>query len=388
MRLSLASLLALALSTSAAACGSTSDNGLNGPVDDAGDAGETGPTLAELPAKVATAQCAALTACVGPLVDLFLGGSDCEARVKKQIDNSDISQWQAALDAGKATYHPSKAQACIDTFANGGCAALSSRDPDACVAAFDGTVTLGGACTYSFECTGLAFCKADATCPGVCSARLTVGQTCKVDDDCQDGLSCDKDSKLCTQRGGLNEVCKGPTAPDCATGLMCYGSDDQKSPPVAGTCKAVSTVFAGAEGASCSFDGKSGPLCATGLMCAFQSADQAGLHASCVKPVASGAACKASIPSMCPKGEYCDAPKYSGSGPLTLDGHCVALPTDGQACAQALAATDACAPDTVCDSAGTCHAIAANGAACTFDDACWSASCQSGKCQAHTACTP
>ena len=378
------SLLALApLAVSVlAGCGGSTGDGLTQP---GGGATPTGPALADLPAMLAAADCAAAKACYGAAFDLLLGGQDCVDRFTKIIENSDFGRLQGEVDAGKVVYHPENAQGCLDAYTNGGCAVLSSHEVDACLATLDGTVALGGACTYGYECQGKAFCKADTTCPGVCSTRLTAGQACKVDDDCQDGLACPAKTHVCTPPATLGQACKGTTAPDCQAGLFCYGNDDQKG--TAGTCKTYADTFAGKANDACSLDGKSGPLCGAGLSCAFQSVDAQGLHASCVAPVASGAACQAAIPSMCPSGEYCNVPPLGSGGGVKLDGTCTKLPADGEACAKALAAIQTCAPGAVCDAGGTCRAIQANGGTCAADDQCWSASCQSGACAAHSACT-
>lgn len=369
--------LVLGLAAFVAGCGGSTEEGTPE------GAGPTGPALSELPAKVASAQCAAAEACFGPLFAVFLNGEDCATRVRQQIENGGFTAWQPAIDAGKASYHPERVQACLDSFTNGGCEALGSRESDPCIAAFDGTVAAGGACTYSFECAGKTFCKADATCPGVCAPRLAAGEACKVDDDCSEGLGCPAATKVCTKAGAAGDTCKGESAPDCEPGLLCYGNDDQQKR--AGVCRAFAQVFTGEEGAACSFDGSDGLLCATGLSCAFEKVDAKGLHARCVKPVAAGEACHPGIPGMCPLDAYCDVPP-SGMGAPKLDGTCTSLPGDGEPCAKAVTAISTCAPGNVCEG-GTCRTVVANGAGCASDAQCWSGSCQSGKCAPRTACS-
>lgn len=373
---SFAGLVVATLASSLAACGGSSDSG---------SSGATGPAIDEIAALVTKAQCTAAANCFGALFDVFLQGESCEARIARQVANGEISKLPDALAAGTITYAPEKVQACLDKLSGASCSDMLTRDPAECLAALDGTVALGGACTYTFECKGAAFCKADATCPGTCAERLPAGQACKVDDDCASGLGCAKDTKTCTKPAAQGAACKGGSAPECLQGLICWGDDASKSRT--GVCYAQSELFTAGELGACAITGATPLLCETGLACAIQAfAADGSLQTGCVKTVQASAACNGAFPSMCPPGQYCNVPQPASKND-TLSGSCVPLPTDGQTCAKALAVDGACAAEHVCD-AGTCKKIADNGGACTTNDDCAGGSCQSGKCGVHTACTP
>ncbi len=364
--------MALGASFAFVACGgsSTSDIGNGGSGGSSGSGGASGIALADVPAKLASTYCDLYAKCFGPVWSLFLPGEDCVTRTQKSIEDGSFSELQGEIDAGKVVYHADKAQGCLDALAARSCDQLLQRDTPACDATVEGTVDTGGDCTIDADCKGQAYCKAGATCPGKCAPLASAGTDCQSDEQCQDGLSCDNNTKKCVKPAAKGQACQGGSEPDCAPPLICLGNNNSKGQT--GTCMDPNAVFVSKAGQSC--DIVNLKWCENGDPCVVQSVGAGGtLVASCGQKVAAGAACKAAVPDQCPSGQYCNLQ------PQSVDGTCTPLPTAGQPCAGS--GSDQCGPYLRCDPASsTCKPLQRLGEACTDDMFCYSGHCASGGC--------
>jgi hypothetical protein len=341
--------------------------------------GDASVPLADLPPKLAEGMCAAFRNCYGPVFDLFLNGADCVAVTEQRIRNGTFPMLQGKIDEGKLVYHDNKAQACLDELAARTCAQMLDRDSPACLAALDGTVAIGGDCTLDEECQGKALCRsASGTCPGQCAALLVAGQACSEDGDCQDGLQCSKETRLCVQPAGAGQACEYG-APPCGPGLLCLGQDDTNQTP--GTCKTPADALSAPAGGAC--DPASGLLCQSGSSCVAESLDLLGasINWQCVTTGSypPGGDCKPGFPDACAVGNHCQ----TGSGSAALSGICTTIPAAGEACGSGMSQ---CQPSAVCVS-GICQNQVANGVSCTGDAMCYSEYCgPSGGCEARLPC--
>jgi len=383
--------LALIASVSLVACddgggGGDDDGGTTGadgavvPGADGGiDAGPTGLPIEELPGETARVICDTVFGCLGALGEAFGTLETCNAGFEGALTNAQLEQWRAAIERGTVTYDGVAAEACIEQSGMSGCDILLVPQPDVCAGMFSGTVALGGACSIGEECMGEAYC-ASADCPGaagVCTARSEGGGDCEDNTQCQTGLACDGGTCVipeptaglaCTEQGecALDEICVG--AMDGATGI----------------CEDRASLETAALGEPCELLGDDMVLCTPGGHCAITGfMFPMSVEQECLAEVASGAACNAALPDMCPDGEYC-----AGTDPMGLDfdGTCEALPGDGEPCADALLG-EACAAGVNCVM-GTCRQPQANGASCDVDAQCFSANCEGGTCAAPMLCAP
>jgi len=335
--------------------------------------------LSELPPKYARALCTAYQNCFGPVFDLFLNGTDCLAVTEQRIRNGTFPLLQAHVDQGKMAYDGSKAEACLASIASRTCAQMLERDSEACLAALDGKVELGGACTLDEDCKGKALCKsASGTCPGQCVPLLVAGQACGDDSDCQDGLQCSSDTRLCVAPSASGQACEYGSPP-CGPGLLCLGKDDDKREP--GKCRAAAEALTTPSGSAC--DAQNGQLCVSGASCVAQSFTllTSTIDWLCVPTgsYAAGGDCKPGFPDACARGYYCK----TGTGLAALSGTCTAIPAAGGACAGGLSS---CQPGAACVS-GTCQNLAPNGVSCTGDAMCYSENCgDSGGCEPKLPC--
>lgn len=381
----MAGLLALGLgsacggSSSGMPGGGTPDGG--GPMPDAEslvpDAAGSIP-LTELPPQLARSLCLAFETCYGPLFDLFLNGTDCVSITEQRIRNGTFPLLAGGIDQGKLVYDGTKAQACLDSVAARSCAQMVQRDSPECLAALDGTVPLGGSCVLDEECVGKALCKSTSgACPGQCAPLLVAGQACTKDGDCQDGLVCSPETKLCVLPAGEGQACEYG-APPCGPGLLCLGKDDDQQ--ASGTCITPATALAGVEGGPC--EPTQGQLCQSGLACVALDISllPATITWQCLRvgSYVAGGDCKPGFPDACATGNYCKTDKVL----RPLDGTCTPVPVAGEPCGTG----SQCQPGAACV-AGVCQNLVANGVSCTGDAMCLSEYCGvSGGCEARLPC--
>jgi hypothetical protein len=348
------------------ACGGDSDSGIE----------DASVPIKDVPKLYAGAACKAFGACFGPVFEIFLGGESCESSYETAISD-ELPRIEQSIAAGKVVYDGKKVKACIAAIEARGCS--MEGEPPECTAALDGTVEVDGDCELNAECKGGdTYCKVGAACPGKCAKKELAGADCGSDDDCAAGLQCSKATQKCFVPAAESAACEGGgSAPDCAPGFFCIGSDDDAKKP--GACKTFADAFSGKSGDPCFFDGK--PACTSDLRCIVESVDPVAgkIVTACGQPFASGAACKIAIPDGCPTGEYCKAE------PDKFDGTCTARPKAGEPCGKMID-DDVCAADTRCEN-GTCRARQHLGGSCSEDDVCYSDNCSKGACVPGGGCS-
>lgn len=334
-----------------------------------GAGGSTELKLEDVPKAVAEAMCTGVSSCAGPMFQTYLAGSDCVELYTNYVFEGSLAATIEAVEKGTIVYHADKADACISGFGAVACD-QTKRAPEVCEEALQGTIAVGGDCTLDAECVGTAYCKVDATCPGKCSPREASGAACSDNDDCQDGFGC-LDGK-CGKPVADGQPC-GKDVGTCAQWSICAGELGATT----GTCTATKSLFVGKENDACHLT--KGPWCGDGLSCIIDSVSQAGPTMKCVKPAASGAACKIGLPTQCPPANYCAETDISKGD---FEGTCKASPVDNEPCDE----TATCTGQRVCVS-GVCKSLKSTGAACASAFECYSANCDKGKCAAGNACS-
>jgi hypothetical protein len=330
--------------------------------------------LADVPAELAGAACQALQGCYGDLYELVLPGEDCEARVREQLSEA-VTALEDAIDAGTARYRGERMRDCLSQLRRADCNLDAAFASQACLAALDGTVELGGDCQSSLECEGDAFCRNTGVCPGQCVATKAAGTVCDDDNECQPGLACSPEQG-CYAPPREGAACGGSAPENCADGAFCVGDSDVTS----GECRAPEEIFTAESGDPCSI--ADGRLCAPDLSCTILGVQGTTVEAECAPRVAAGAACTLAVPDQCPVDQYCEVTNRA-----TFSGACKAKPTAGQPCAPGPFddSPPQCAPNLRCDG-GTCRARQPLGAACESDEACRSENCARGRCALEGSC--
>lgn len=345
------------------------------------DGGSSGPTLDALPPLLAEELCDAYLRCLGPATPKGLSQDACVATNTASIDDGSFQYVQGAVDAGRVRYNGASARACLDALSTSACTAIGSGDlPAVCDSAIIGTIAIGDPCAIDEECEGDAFCMMGTTCPGTCTALRAAAETCKDDDECADGLSCSATGR-CTTKATAGTVCGGANGPECALGLICAGED--KDMGVSGECTAISEVFVGDVGDTCSLT--DGTFCKEGVSCAATITGSGATTMvvwACEAELAANADCKLAIPDQCPADQFCDV-NPEGTVP-TFAGTCTNLPRAGQECS---AWQKVCADGTVCDKDGICQPINRIGGACNDESQCASATCNGTTCVAPELCS-
>jgi hypothetical protein len=357
MQLARFAYLAVAIALLGAACSNDEDKG------------PQGPTLEELSPEITEAVCGEFEACVGSkLVDVALGGFECDENLLAQLQDDGFAQLEAAVEAKRVKYNAGKVGECIEGIGKLGCGVTTQRlvDIAGCDQVFVGTVDVGDDCDVDEACTGDAYCKREDSCPGTCTERGGKDDECTEDDACKSGLTCGADK--CVAPGDEGDACGTASSGACDFGLLCSGADQATSKP--GTCKKLADVFAGAAGEACSLEKTD--FCDPGLSCIVKI-ENLQPKASCAKQVDAGADCNFGVPSQCPKGEYCDIAMGK------IAGKCEQLPGEGDACL-ALAGSLQCAPGLTCGSDSKCRTLGRIGDACGDDTDCASSLCEDDKC--------
>jgi hypothetical protein len=338
------------------------------------DSGGTGIPLEELPAKYAEAACAAYDSCIGDLLGIFRPGEDCVKNAKIQFEE-ELANLSELVDKGRVKYHGTRAQACLDEVAAGGCSLLIERAPASCEEALVGTLAEGEDCELDEECAGEQYCKVAAACPGKCASLEQAGAPCSGNGDCISGLTCGETGR-CVAAAKSGEACK-QGEPDCVPGYICLGDDAAQKTP--GTCIALDRAFAGKSGDDCSLAEQ---WCGGDLVCEIKSITP--VSGDCVAKVGTGDACRAAFPDQCPDDEYC---VLDTTTPLDLfDGLCTSKPEAGEPCGKGLGGNpEICAPYARCDD-GVCREIAHLGEECSQNATCYSDHCVGGACVASNSC--
>lgn len=191
--------------------------------------------------------------------------------------------------------------------------------------------TKASACATAIQSTACSLIGfgPPGTCAGFATPKVSVGQDCYDDIECQSG-SCDNSATCpgkCQAVGALNGACP------CGAGLYC----DTTGAPI---CKALKTSGA------CGADDE----CTPGYLC------RGATTRSCVAAVGLGVACTPGSANACASGYYCDGSK------------CAAVPKLGQACIAVSPGAYAAGIMIGCyctSSSPTCTAFKARSGSCT-----------------------
>jgi hypothetical protein len=326
--------------------------------------------LSDYPRAFVAATCARLRTCSAAAFDISFAGFDCVEVLGPSFDDTIAEQFLDALDRGTLTYDPRLARACIEAARSVSCdAPLLTFDLGECYDAFSPPEDVTD-CHFDLECGRNRYCDTRAGCPGTCVPRDEVGQPCLDDATCGYGLSCrgpDAASQVCVPLAEAGDACGGE-AGVCAADHFCLGLRPLRGE--VGRCVPVEEAFSAREGEACNLF--EGPYCALGLSCG-RTAIETGI---CTRhPVASGGACSAGIPDMCPAGEYC-----LPSGVGVPEGTCVPLPREGEGCVFDIAVVRCAAGHRCVDE--VCRVVGRLGDACASGDECVSRYCAGGVCTA------
>jgi len=307
----------------------------------------------------------------------------CVSLVEKEFADQSIPGLQAAIAAGTATYDGAKLRTCLDVYPGLACDYANVDVLDAtCANIWGGTVAVGGACNSSLECassTATSLCKSSAsTCPGVCTARVGVGQPCPSTDDCLETLKCDTTDHLCKVPLKTGDACgdSNPNGGVCGGITRCVEVSSGQY-----RCGSLFGASSGQEGDVC--DNSHG--CVAGLVCTTTSelADGGTSHVSrCNKVASSGGACQYGSSNPCPDSQFCPiAPADAG----TATSQCTARIEPDQPCTGKYLYE--CTGDARCYN-GKCLARQRLGGACISNGDCYSNNCVNAVCAAQVMCKP
>jgi hypothetical protein len=308
-----------------------------------------------------------------------LRGVDCVQFRTQVYANRELYWLARSVAFGRVTFRPELLTACENDLVGRGCDVQSRRLPQSCRDALEGKADVDETCAIDQECAGNTYCNKGLveSCPGTCASLQSSGLPCLVSTECSDGLVCRKgtcaapiaEGAKCSVHLGFGE---------CEAGLVCQGASTDTF-----TCRKVSAVYVGKEGAACD---KTDKLCEQSLVCQSQSATS--VMGKCAKPAASGGVCRPSEPGQCPSGSYCKDARANVTtrAPAGTDGVCSELPADGSACIAAIG----CRPGAICSSVDQkCHDRASVGKDCVEDAQCYTSRCgENGKCSAPIDCSP
>jgi hypothetical protein len=323
---------------------------------------------AEASTQLANAVCAFSERCqLLELLELVVNES-CDDFIKNQFEDGTLAALETALSTDTVNYDGMKMAGCIAQLSDAQCDVDLESLFSTCDTAFVGQVAQGEACEYNQVCEDDLVCVFADACPGQCATAPATGEACTSSTGCSEGSVCH--NQTCAAPLSRGGTCTESGVP-CASGLFCKGS-------LFGTfsCEPLNTNPVG-RGQTCDLNG--GPFCTSGLSCVAQPAAISipGLPAipefKCLEEVSVDETCFAGAPDQCPAGYFCDGFDLEDLEDLDIEGACIALPVEGEACAESLVG-EVCNTGLVC-SAGQCAPRGRIDAACTSDTACYSGAC-------------
>lgn len=248
------------------------------------------------------AQCARAVACgLVPDVDR------CEIAV---LQDPLMAEFVAAVSFGDLTYDPAAGRSCVDALATASCdsfALIPRSVREVCDTAFGGRRGQDEACVATAQCTQVDSVCVGACgggcCPGVCKGAEAQGEE---GDECNDAVVCGSGLRCVPDETGMVSICQTLAGPNEA----------------------------------CTANG-----CIEGYACD-------GATAKCFKQAVSGAKCSPALPFACAnRAEFCSPESET----------CIALPGDGEACAEP---AFLCAPYATCHPDLVCHTLPVGGEEC------------------------
>jgi hypothetical protein len=287
--------------------------GCSGSTSSIGGGSDSGAavTTDQAATDVANAYCNRAQACAPAYITISFGdGATCTTRLKATL--------LPGMGATGSTETPAQYEACAASVPSATCDDLLARTLPAPCQPVPGTLAIGAACAVDGQCAS-THCglPANAAC-GTCVGLAGAGGACNVDDDCQDGMTCQ--SNACVAYGAENAMCDTthPCLPDlgcksgactapspagtaCQSGAECDNLHGVFCNPVSMMCEAVS--FAGAN-AACGLVNMQLVVCTgPGSLCTGETAPS--YAGSCVPYAADGAACDATNGPLCNAGAVC-----------------------------------------------------------------------------------
>ena len=295
-----------------------------------------------------------------------------------------IDLWIASsVDAGRITYDPLAARACVDAAEASPCGPTvfpTSR----CANAMVGRIGLGEPCRIDGDCDATAFCGGNM-CPETCQPRI--GLNLPATGECAVGLYDYDGTGLCEAPVSLGQSCAdvagGSHTRTCVTGAFCDPNyvcalEHAQGDPCTGgdECGPSPAYFCNVDAGRCELGARLGDACDGLRACELGLECDAG---SCVAlPLSPSGQCFESSECLVPT-DWCLGAhtQYLIDGGAVRDaGTCQTgnLPA-GSSCV--LGGTEACAWTLYCGDAGVCVARLKTGDACPlYSDTCqWANDC-------------
>ena len=285
----------------------------------------------------------------------MIGSDTCEEYYSRTMGPM-FDYFEGQMEAGFLEYDEHGAKECLDSLKS-----TCQQTGDPCRHVFRGKLSVGSSCKMDEECSS-GWCDTGNSCPGVCAEPAKEGEACG-DTPCAEGLAClEGTCKPEPPPAELGEDCSNVS---CAYGLYC---DDQL------VCQQRLP-----RDAACEKDDQ----CDPGLLC---------IQGTCQQPVLvtqEGEPCDAD------EGRFCDmdAGLWCSMGRA---GTCEKFRQEGEKCLDLQNRTFvACdfTKDLYCDadlrnptSDGYCRPLKDDGQGCTRDEECKSHTCESGSCQPYDPC--
>lgn len=302
--------------------------------------------------------------------------------------------------AGALSFDPVAGAACLQhSFVT--CGIPRPFETPECLGAFVPHVPVGGDCyqatnrPFDNECAAGAVCDTSAgSCPGVCIALRTAGQTCGAGSPCSPDTVCV--AGTCETRTTVGQACNTVA---CAAPLSCMNNVCRLSVGLGETCSMTSpcTGTLLCQGGVCVDHVATGAVCNTrdylcpdGDLCIPD-----GAQTRCTTTLMSGAPCdingdtrQCGTDGMCitftdPPGDRCVTPPGIGdscalmtcaAGLFCFENECRQRSAVGGPCNTHTDCADGIA-ELFCDAANQCQARHPNGDTCTSGDMCLSGNC-------------
>jgi hypothetical protein len=235
--------------------------------------------------------------------------------------------------------------ACATARASESCDDYYNNNPPMACHSQAGTLADGQPCEFNAQCSS-AFCQIakNAAC-GVCGKPAEAGASCATF-GCDYGLNCVNKTQFCQPYGAAGAMCDSSTP--CGHGLSCVGA----TATTKGTCQASGKTV----GAACDPKAATAPGCdrSASLWCNATSKT-----CTMITTAMTGGSCGAQA-----SGDYvvCAAGGFCNGGSATKAGTCVAVAADGATCDPADTTGPTCESPARCVTVGSASTCKLNSA--------------------------